>query len=108
MPTTIEAVIGIIASIVGIILTIAIIHYTFVNKSKTKSDNIKILWERIDALEVKLETEITKREGIIAMMQKRIDLLTQRLRDYGIPVPSEAEELITQPLKKTRGLTMKQ
>ena len=102
---TIKEIVEIIAAIVGIILTLAIIHFTLTNRNKTKADNIKLLWERIDALEIKLETEKAERDGIIVYLQRRISQLETRLREYGIPLPKDDDE--TQPMKPIRSLGMK-
>jgi hypothetical protein len=103
---TIKEIIEIIAAIVGVVLTIAVIHFTFTNRKKTKADNIKLLWDRIDALETKLENEIQKRDGLIETLKRRIGQLETRLRDYGVPLPRDDDE--TQPLKPVHGLGMKQ
>ena len=109
---TIKEIIEIIAGLVGIALTIAIIHFTFTNRKKTKADNIKLLWERIDALDAKniamgkrLDEEINKRDGIIERLLSKIERLETRLREYGIPLPQDDDE--TRPLKITKGLAMK-
>lgn len=95
----------VIAAIVGIILTLAIIHYTITNRNKTKADNIRLLWERIDALELKLETEKAERDGIISYLQRRISQLETRLREYGVPLPKDEDE--TLQMKPIRSLGMK-
>jgi len=82
-------------------------HYVVTNRSKIKADNIKLLWERIDALEAKLTKEINERDSFIYQLQARISQLEKRLRDYGIPLPT-GENDETQPLPKPRGFGMKQ
>ena len=102
---TIKEIIELVATLVGVILTIAIIHFTFANRNKTKADNIKLLWERIDTLEVKLEKEIKNSERVIEMLRRRINQLETRLREYGVPLPQDVDE--TQPMKIARGLAMR-
>jgi hypothetical protein len=103
---TIKEIIEIIAGLVGIALTIAVIHFTFTNRRKTKADNIKLLWDRIDKLEEKFDIEVSKRDGIIEKLLAKIGKLETRLREYSIPLPQNDEE--TQPLKPAHGLGMKQ
>lgn len=110
---SIEAVLGIIGTILGLILTTAIIHFTITNRNKTKADNITLLWERIDSLDeknkamsVRLDEEISKRDEIIKKLLSKIGRLEARLRDYGIPLPEEDDDE-TQPIKPIRSLGMK-
>jgi len=49
--------------IIGIILTIVTIHSILSSRAKSKVDNIKTLWDRIEQLEKKLETEISKQDN---------------------------------------------
>lgn len=97
---------SLITALLAIASTVALIHFTLANIRKTNAESFKTYWARIDelekkskekddrfdALEIKLNDEISKRDQIIAMLQNRIFALERQLRANGlIPFTHEGQ-----------------